>query len=73
MGILQNKKLYHRFKDGCTSVESEARSVRSSSNRNDELNDQVWTLVMHDRRVTVRELAEEGGDKQWFGTFHFDR
>jgi hypothetical protein len=57
-GILQIKKLYHRFKDGCTSVESESRSGRSSSSRNDKLNDQVRALVMHDRRVTVREHAE---------------
>jgi len=32
---------------------------RPSTSRNDELLDQVRTLVMQDRRVTVRELAEE--------------
>ena len=32
-----------------------------STSRNDELIDQVRTLVRQDRRVTVRELAEEVG------------
>ena len=61
MGITQIKEWYNRFKDGCTSVESDARSGRLSTGRNDELSDQVRTLVMQDRRVTVREVAEEVG------------
>ena len=43
------------------SVESDARSSRVSTSRNDELIDQVRTLVMQDRHVTIRELAEEMG------------
>jgi len=31
MGITQIKKWYNRFKDGCTSVESDARSGRPST------------------------------------------
>ena len=42
-------------------MESDARSGRPLTRRNDELIDQVWTLVMQDRRVTIRELAEEVG------------
>ena len=61
MGITQIKKWYNRFKDGQKSVESDARTGRSSTSRNDDLIDQVRTLVMQDRRVTVRELAEEVG------------
>ena len=61
MGIIQVKEWYNRYKDGRTSVESEARSGRPSTSRNDELINQVRTLVMQDRRVTVRELAEEVG------------
>jgi len=53
--------IYNRFKDGRTSVESDARTGRNSTSRNDELIDQVGTLAMQDRRVTVRELAEEVG------------
>ena len=61
MGITQIKEWYNRFKDGRTSVESDARSGRPSTSQNDELIDQVWTLVMQDHRVTVRELVEEVG------------
>jgi histone-lysine N-methyltransferase SETMAR len=61
MGITQIKEWYNQFKDGRTSVESDARSGRPSTSRNVELIDQVQTLVMEDRRVTVRELAEDVG------------
>ena len=43
------------------SVESDTCSGRSSTRWNDELNDQVWTLVMQDHRVLTWELAEEVG------------
>jgi len=42
-------------------VESDACSGRASTSQDDELIDQVWTLVMQDCRVTVRELVEEVG------------
>jgi hypothetical protein len=73
MGITQIKEWYTRFKDGRTSVESDTHSGTPSTSRNDELIDQVRALVMQDRRVTIRELAEEVGDKHWFGTFHSNR
>ena len=60
MGITQIKEWYNRFKDGRTSVNSDARSGSPSTSRN-ELIDQVRALVMQDRRVTVREIAEEVG------------
>ena len=61
MSITQIKEWYNRFKDGRTSVESESHSGRPSTSRNDEVIDQVQTLVMQDRRVTIRELADEVG------------
>ena len=61
MGITQIKDWYNRFNDGRTSVENDAYAGRCSTSRNDELTDQVQTFVMQDRRVTVRELAEEVG------------
>jgi hypothetical protein len=61
MGITQIKEWYNRFKNGRMSVDSDARSGRPSTNRNDELIGQVRTLVMQDHRVTVRELVEEVG------------
>jgi hypothetical protein len=69
MGITQIKEWYNRFKDNRTSVEIDARSNKLSTNRNDELTDQVRTLVMQDRRVTVRELVEEVGIST--GSVHF--
>ena len=61
MGITKIKEWYNQFKDCRTSVESDAHSGRPSTSRNDELIDQVRTLVMQGRRVTVRELVEEVG------------
>ena len=55
----------HKLRSGTTDSKMaarrwrDARSGRHSTKRNDELIDQVRTLVMQDRRVTVRELAEE--------------
>jgi len=39
MGITQIKEWYNRFKYGLTSVESDARSGRPSTNRNDDFID----------------------------------
>jgi histone-lysine N-methyltransferase SETMAR len=61
MGITQIREGYNRVKDGRTSVENDTRSGRPSTSRNDKLIDKVRALVMHDRRVTVREHAEEVG------------
>ena len=58
-GITQIKEWYNRFKDGRTLVESDTRSGRPSTSQNDELIDQVQTLVMQNCRVTIRELVEE--------------
>jgi len=58
MGIAQVTECYNLFKDGRTSMESDACSGRHSTSRNDELIDQVRPLDMQDRHVTVRELAE---------------
>ena len=59
MDITQIKEWYNRFKDGRMSVESDARSGRPSTSRDDELINQVRTLVTQDCPVTVRELVEE--------------
>ena len=61
MGITQIKEWYNRFKDGRTSVESEPRSGRPSTCRNDQVIAKVNAVVMRDRRVTIRELVEEVG------------
>ena len=61
MSIIPIKEWYNRFKDGSTSVDSEPRHSRPSTSRNDNVINQVQTLVMQDRHITVRELADEVG------------
>ena len=59
MGITHIKEWYNRFKDGRTLVESEPRSGRPSTCRNDQVIAKVNAVVMRDRRLTIREIAEE--------------
>jgi len=59
--ITRIKEWYNRFKDGSTLVDSEPRHGRPSTSRNDNVINQVQTLVMQDRRITVREAADEVG------------
>ncbi|XP_049267279.1 protein GVQW3-like [Rhipicephalus sanguineus] len=61
MSRTQIKEWYNRFKDGRTSVESEPRSGRPSTCLNDQVIAEVNAVVMRDRRVTIREIAEEVG------------
>ena len=61
MGITQIKEWYNRFKDGRTSVESEQRSDRPSTCRNDQVITKVNAVVMRDHLLTIREIAEELG------------
>ncbi|XP_037555073.2 protein GVQW3-like, partial [Dermacentor silvarum] len=57
----QIKKWYNRFKDGRTSVESEPRSGRPSTCRNQQVIAEVNAVVMRDRHVTNRKIAEKVG------------
>ncbi|XP_076438852.1 protein GVQW3-like [Babylonia areolata] len=59
MGTTQIKEWYNHFKDGRTSVEIEAHSGSPSTSRNAIIIDQLKTLVMQDRRIMIRELADE--------------
>ncbi|XP_023288010.1 histone-lysine N-methyltransferase SETMAR-like [Orussus abietinus] len=61
MGITQIKEWYNRFKDSRTSVESEPRSGRPSTCRNDQVIAKLNAVVMRGRRVTIREIAQEVG------------
>jgi len=72
MSITRIKEWYNRFKDGSTSVDSEPCHGRPSTSRNDNVINQVRTLVMQDRRITVRELAGEVGVSIGLVTYHFD-
>ncbi|XP_037567473.1 protein GVQW3-like [Dermacentor silvarum] len=61
MSSTQIKEWYNRFKDGRTSVESEPRSGRPSTCRNDQVIAEVNAVVIRDYRVTIREIVEEVG------------
>ena len=50
MSVTCIKERYNHLKDGCTSVGREPPSGMSSTSRNDEIIDQVQTLVMEDKR-----------------------
>ena len=58
MGITQIKVWYNRFKGGRTSFGSEPRSDRPSKCRKDQVIAKVNAVVMRDRRLTLREIAE---------------
>jgi ribosomal protein L16 Arg81 hydroxylase len=46
------KEWFSRFKDGRTSVDSELQPARPSTSQNDNVIDQVQTLILQDRRIT---------------------
>jgi len=50
---------FKRFKDGRTSTDDDARSGRPSTSINDDNVAKVNALVRSDRRLTIREMAEE--------------
>ena len=52
---------HKRFKNGRLSVEDDKRSGGSSTSTDDPHIDEINTLVQANRRLTVRELAEECG------------
>ncbi|GFW16395.1 protein GVQW3 [Trichonephila clavipes] len=50
---------FRRFKDGCHPVNSDPRSGRPYTSRNEDKIAQVKAVVRSDRRLTVREIAQE--------------
>ncbi|KAL4120451.1 hypothetical protein QTP88_013142 [Uroleucon formosanum] len=52
---------YKRFKDGRQSTDDDPRSGRPSTSRNDDVVKKIKEKVRNDRRLTVRELANEAG------------
>ena len=59
MSITQIKEWYNRFKEGRTSAESDFRSGRPLTCRNEVVINNVNELIMDDRRLTVREIGDE--------------
>ena len=61
MGRTQVSDWFRRFKDGRTSVESDPRSGRPPKSRNDEMIAKVRKIIHNNRRLTVREIADDCG------------
>ncbi|PNF42337.1 hypothetical protein B7P43_G03673, partial [Cryptotermes secundus] len=59
IGVTQIKEWFNRFKDGHISAESDQRSGRPSTSQNADVIEKVRTLIMGDRRLTIREVADE--------------
>jgi len=61
MGRTQVFDWFRRCKEDRTSVESDPRSGRTSKSRNEEMIAKVRTFVRNNRRLTVREVADDCG------------
>jgi len=61
MGRTQVFVWFRRFKEGRTSVQSDPRSRRPSTLRNEEMIAKVRTIFRNNRRLTVREIADDCG------------
>jgi AraC-like DNA-binding protein len=61
MGATQIKEWFNSFKDGRTLADNDQRSGRASTSRNANVIENVHSLILEDRRLTVREIADEVG------------
>jgi hypothetical protein len=61
MGAMEMKEWFNRFKDGCTLTDSDQRSRRSSKSRNANVIENMRSLILQDRRLTVRGIADKVG------------
>jgi AraC-like DNA-binding protein len=61
MGATQFKEWFNHFKDGHTLADIDQRSGRSSTSLNANVIENVRSLILEDRRLTIREIADEVG------------
>ena len=52
---------YERFQDGREDVEDDERPGRPSTSTTDENVEKVKEMVMNDRRITIRDVADDVG------------
>jgi len=52
---------YQRFKSGRTSIENDPKSGRPSSSTGDDQIEKVRSVILENRRLTIREVSEEVG------------
>ena len=60
-GTMGHTQMFDWFKEGITFVESDPRSGWPSTSRNEEMIAKVRTVVRNNRRLTVREIADDCG------------
>jgi hypothetical protein len=58
-GAMEIKDWFNRFKDGRTLVDSDQRSGRPSTSRNANVIQNVRSLSLEDRHLTIREIDDE--------------
>jgi AraC-like DNA-binding protein len=61
MGATQIKEWFNRFEDGRTLANSDQCSGRLSTSCNANVIENVHSLILEDRRLTIREIADEVG------------
>jgi hypothetical protein len=61
MGAIQIKEWFNHFKDGRTLADSYQRSGRPSTSWNANVIQNVCSLILEDRRLTIREIDDEVG------------
>jgi len=59
---------YERFKSGREAVKDDARPGRPSTSKTDENVDEIRQLLIENRKLTIREIAET--TNIWFGSVH---
>jgi hypothetical protein len=61
IGCMQVNECFRWFKEGWTLVESNERSGRPFTSRNQLMTDKMHSAVLGNRRITIRELSDELG------------
>jgi hypothetical protein len=61
MGATQIREWFNRFKDGHTLADSDQRSGRPSTSQNANAIENVRSLILDDRRLTIQEISDEVG------------
>jgi AraC-like DNA-binding protein len=61
IGVTQIKEWFNYFKDGRTLADSDQRSGRPPTSQNANIIENVRSVILEDRRLTVREIADEVG------------
>ena len=64
---------YIHFKTGRTSIDEDPRSGRPSTSTDDVHIDAVRHLILQNRRLTIREIAEDVGHQLWIMPSNCDR